>query len=323
MGLNGAEVGGADPGPAQRIVDGKAGLQPLGFRRHDVVGITAAATGQQPAQRSGIGGITAAHQGQHTGPLREDETIAVRAVGARGVGGVVIAAGEGSHRGKPHQTQPVHRRLGSPRQHQVGPVVIEQHLGQHQRFGTGRTGGHRGVGAAMEAEVDGHLTGRGIGNQHRHRQRVHPGWSPGAELCVLLVHRRQAADAGAEHDSDAGGIDPPGERFRHRPGLARRDEGQLRAAVRAATQQRGEAVQGVCGDATGDPHLQVIGPGRVQGLDSGLAGLDGPPGAFRIAAEGRQRSPADDGAGLRPDRHWTAEGSDVRDGTECRRRCGI
>ena len=49
VGLHGTEISWRDACTAQGIVDCKAGLLTLGLRGHDVVGITAAAAGQQPA----------------------------------------------------------------------------------------------------------------------------------------------------------------------------------------------------------------------------------------------------------------------------------
>ena len=49
VGLNSAEIGGADVGSVQSIINGSAGLQPLGFRGDDVMGITVAAASQQPS----------------------------------------------------------------------------------------------------------------------------------------------------------------------------------------------------------------------------------------------------------------------------------
>ena len=76
------------------------------------------------------------------------------------------------------------------------------------------------MGSTLGAEVDGHLTGRGIGDQHRHRERVHPRWPPRAELAVLLVHGGEPADAGAQHDGDPLGGDASDEGLGHGPGLA-------------------------------------------------------------------------------------------------------
>ena len=140
MGLDGAEVGGADAGTAQGIVDGLAGLLPLRFRRDDVMGIAAAAAGEQPAEGGVARGVPGAHQGQHAGPFRQHEAIAIPAVGPGGQGRSIQAGGEGPHRTEAHQTKTVHRRFRAAGDDQVGPIIVEQHLGQHQGFRAGGTG---------------------------------------------------------------------------------------------------------------------------------------------------------------------------------------
>ena len=104
MGLNAAEVCGAHLRPTQGIINGTAGLQPLRFGGDDVVGIAAAATGQQPAQVGPWRRVLLPHQGQDASAFGEHEAISTEAIGPGGLIGIVVAAGQGAHGGKTHQS---------------------------------------------------------------------------------------------------------------------------------------------------------------------------------------------------------------------------
>ena len=133
--------------------------------------------------------------------------------------GGIVTAGEGPHGGEAHDSQPVHRRFGATGQNEIGPPVIEQHLGQHHRLGSRCTGRDRGVCAPMQAQIDGHLSSGRVGDQHRHGERVDSRRSSGSQLIVLFMHRVESADASPQHHRDPGWINATDGCRGHGPGL--------------------------------------------------------------------------------------------------------
>ena len=62
----------------------------------------------------------------------------------------------------------------------------------------------RGVRTAMQTQIDGHLAGGRIGDQHRHGERIDPCGSSFGQLIVLFMHGVESADAGAQHHGNPG-----------------------------------------------------------------------------------------------------------------------
>ena len=322
VGLHGTEIIRLAVSTLQGFLDRPAGLQPLGLGGDDVVRIAAAATGQQPAE--GVAGwhIRLPHQSQHARPFRQHETVARLAVGAGGLLRRLIAKGEGAHGRKAHQTETVHGRFAAPGQHQIGAVVLQQPLRQHQGFGAGGTGGDGSVGAALQSEVDGHLAGCRIGDQHRNREWIDPAGPSCTELGMLLMHGGQPADAGAEHHGDAGWIEATAVVLRHCPGLPGGQQGELGAAVGATPQQGFKVRESGFGHTAGDADVQILGPGFLDGLDAGLPSADRCPGAVGVVTQGGQRPPADHGNALRRFRHGEAAAPAFPGDRGCLKPCG-
>ena len=286
------------------------------------MGIAAAAAGQQPTQISSCRRVPLPHQGQDAGAFGEHKAVSTEAVGPGSLIGGVVAVGEGAHGGKANQPQSVHRCFAAPGQHQIGAVVVEQHLAQHQCFGAGGAGGHRGVGSTEQTELNGDLASGGIGDQHRHGKGVDPARSPRAELRVLLVHRGEAADAGADHHRDATWIETFGDVPRHGPGLPGGHQGQLGTAIGAAAEQGRQAVEGTRGDATGQAHGQILGPGRLKGLNAAAASDHRLPGAVGIGTEWVEGTPTHHCGGFSSGSHRPGWGSGTPGAAGCPQRCG-
>tara|TARA_B100000401_G_scaffold337124_1_gene235787 strand:- start:132 stop:323 length:192 start_codon:yes stop_codon:yes gene_type:complete len=61
MGLNGAEITGFNSGTMESIFDGSTRLDSLGFWRHDVMAVAAAAAGKLPTQGRICRGVYLSH----------------------------------------------------------------------------------------------------------------------------------------------------------------------------------------------------------------------------------------------------------------------
>ena len=297
MGLNERQIARLQPRPSQGIADRLAGLQSLGFRGHDVVAVTAAAAGLQPSlgRRPSPGQVAGPLQHQHPCPFREHKAIPIPGIGPGGLLRRVVAAGEGSHGGESHQAKAVHRGLTATGQHHIGPVVLQQQLGQKQGFGAGRTGRNRCVGPGMQAQVDGDLACRRVGDQHRHRERIHPPRAGLQQVGVLALQGGQAADAGADHHGNPAGVHPLAMGGGVGPGLTGRQQGQLGAAVEPPLLQGLEAGVEIVVHPAGNPGRQVGGPALLNRRDAGVACQGGFPGGIDTGAEGGDAPPAGDG----------------------------
>ena len=149
-----------------------------------------------------------------------------------------------------------------------------------------------------DTEIDGDLSGGSIRNQHRHGEGVHPVGATGTEMGVLLVHRCETTDAGADHDGDSVRVDACGDGGGHGPGLPGCHQGELGTAVRAATQQWREAVQGAAGNATGQTNGQIVRPRSLKKLNAAATGHHRIPGGISVETQGIEGTPTHNRCGL-------------------------
>ncbi len=190
---------------ATRIIVDDA--QRVGARRDGVVGVVRVAARDDlgvDARAAALGALDRLDH-EHGRALRADEAVARRVERPRG--GLRALAGarraEALHRREARDDERVDAGLAAAGEHDVGVAAADQLGGLHDRVRTGRAGRDGREVVAAQVEQLGDRAARDVGQALRQEPRRHALPAALAHDLVLLHHRVEAADGGAEEDADA------------------------------------------------------------------------------------------------------------------------
>ena len=277
----------ADVGLGERALDGAGAAAAGRVGLGDVVGVGGDAGAEHLGVDPGAAGqgVLLGLEDQHAGALAEHEAVAGGVPGPRDRGRVaaLLAAGglgQRHHVGERRHRQRVDRGLGAAGDDDVGAAEADLVEGQRDRLVAGGAGGDRGVHRGPRADVQADVGGRGVGHQHRDRERRDPARALLLERVVVVEQRGDAADAGGHGDADPLAVEVVLDlrQARVRPGLHGRDHGELGGAVQAAGLDPLEHLGRLDGDPAGDLDRQVLGPVVVEVADAGPSVDQGVPG---------------------------------------------
>ncbi|MPM70353.1 hypothetical protein SDC9_117308 [bioreactor metagenome] len=150
-------------------------------------------------------GVFVLFEHHHAGTFTQNKTITVLVPGARGRLGVVIAGGQGAHRGKAAHAQRRHCGLRTPCDHHVGIAIFNHASCFANAVQACCTGSHHRQIGALEPESHGHMARHHVDDGGRHEERRDTARAARCQFCVGVFDQRQAADAGANHATNARG----------------------------------------------------------------------------------------------------------------------
>src|SRR5690606_31696915 len=181
----------------------------VAVRRGDVIGVGAHAVAREFTVNASatLACVFVLFQHQHTGTFAEHETIAIDVPGARGSRGIVVAGGQGTHRGKAAYAQRRHGGFRSACHHDVGVAVFNKARGIANGMQTRCAGRDHCIRGTLEAQHDGELPGHQVDQRGGNEERRNATRAAFHVFDLLLFDTRQAADAGTNDGTDTFGID--------------------------------------------------------------------------------------------------------------------
>ena len=136
-------------------------------------------------------------------PSPHDEAVAVLVPGAAGVGGVVVAGGEGLHGGEAADAHGGDGGLGAAGDHGVGVAALDDAEGVADGVRRRGAGGCGGLVGAARAETDGDVSGGEVDDGAGDEEGRDLARTSGQHGRVFALDDVEAADSGADMDADA------------------------------------------------------------------------------------------------------------------------
>ena len=132
-----------------------------------------------------------------------DEAVTVLVPGTAGVGGVVVASGEGLHGGETTDTHGGDGGLGATGDHGVGIAALDDAEGVTDGVGAGGAGGSGGLVGSAGGVLDGDVSGGEIDDGGGDEEGRDFAWATVHHVGVFALNDVEAADAGADVYAEA------------------------------------------------------------------------------------------------------------------------
>ena len=179
----------------------------LAFGRHsgDVEGVGAHAVADDLGEDFCASGLSKfqVFEDEDARAFADDEAVAVFVKGAAGVFGVVVAGGKRAHGGESADSHGSDGGLGAPGDHGVGVAPLDGPVGVADGVGAGGAGGRRGLVGPFGAVTDAHVAGGQVHDGRGNEEGRDLARATIEQVAMFALNDVEAADAGADVDSDA------------------------------------------------------------------------------------------------------------------------
>ena len=197
VGVDVVDLVGGDAGDAEGGVHGATAAIAFGSHAGHVVGVAAHA--------AGLGELELL-ENEDAGAFAADEAVAILVKGAAGVGGVVVAGGEGLHGSEAADRERRDGSLGATGDHGVGVAALDDAEGVADGVrGTG-AGGGGGLVGTLGAVLDGDVAGGEVNDGRGDEEGRDLARAAVEHVGVLALDDVETADAGTDVDADGLGV---------------------------------------------------------------------------------------------------------------------
>ncbi|MCU1249468.1 MAG: uncharacterized protein JWQ49_2497 [Edaphobacter sp.] len=205
MGVEVVDLFGGDAGDFESVLHGAVAAFALGGHAGHVEGVGGEAVADDFGEdlcSAGFGELEL-FEDENACAFADDEAVAILVPGAAGVGGVVVARGEGAHGGEACYSERSDGGLGATGDHGVGVAALDEAEGVSDGVGGGGAGGCGGLVGAARAVFDGDVAGGEVDDGTGDEEGRDLAGAAVEQIDVLAFDDVEAADAGADVDADA------------------------------------------------------------------------------------------------------------------------